>query len=133
MKRAGILFLVFLLLYNLLFSVCIYSFIDHSPERISPFSRDSVNKELHFEIAQESVVQPFLLDSEFSNLTAQFNFFENYLGQFPGFVAHNLFNNFLLSTPIAMVVQESILESCSYFIPNYTMVTLLDNLFSFRS
>ena len=130
MKRAGIIGLIFLILYNISISLC-YPEVEIIKEKRSPFLKDK--GELVFDIQKETMIQPFLLDSEFSNITALFSCFDYLLNLNFNLKSIQLFYIVPnLISGIQDVISHSILVSSKYFIPNASLLNLLENLFTLR-
>jgi hypothetical protein len=134
MKRAGIIFLIFLIFYNISFAICfntiMYSDDEQSNQKIPVHNSDI----LSIDISNDSLLQPFLMDSEFRNINAHNSCFDHLLNLNYGFKFFELINTSArLFGEIREVISESILCSCKYFISGYRMINLLENLFSFRT
>ena len=133
MKRVGVIFLVFLVFYNISFSLY-YSTFEELRDCKGVQSAFENNKDvLAFDVSNDSPFQPFLMDSEFSNINANISCFTSELNLNPGLKAINLLNlsaNFFIDS--REVIITSILISHKFFISTNRLTNLLGNLFSFR-
>jgi hypothetical protein len=131
MKKAGAIFLILLMVYNLSFSFCYNALVDNS----LPASANKDRELLVFDISDYSLIQPFLMDSEFSNLNANRGYIENDVNPVVGirFISLLSINSVLMTETITPVKSEAILLANKYFIPSFSLKNLLGNHFAFRT
>jgi hypothetical protein len=131
MKKAGAILLILLMVYNTSFSFCYNALVVKSLPAFKNMDREL----LVFDISNDSLIQPFMMDSEFSNLGANRSFIENDINPIVGlrFISMLSINSVLLSATITPVQTESILTAKKYFIPSYRLINLLGNHFAFRA
>jgi len=135
MKPFGAIFLISLMCYNLSFSFSYNSFVEILNKKVeAPFQQNNIDG-LFFDISNDSLLQPFMMDSEFSNINAHRGYIENDVNPIIGIRFINLLaiNSVLLTDTVTFVKLNSILSASKFFIPSYSLVILLGNHFSFRT
>jgi hypothetical protein len=133
MKRTGILFLIFLMIYSNSFAMCYVSLVEILDDESKVFSKPGDKNELVLDIANDVIAQPFLLDCEFNNINAIFSCIDKSSSDNPVFYSACLYTTAsFFGNSFSAVSSDTILSSQRYFIPSFRLVNLLGHHFSFR-
>jgi len=132
-KQIGILVLSFLVLYHIPFEVYSISIGNYQREEKNVASA-SCQDALYYDISRHAVSDPFIQDSEFRNINANLNFFDQNNSLKTNFKLHFLFSIpfHILYKSSSDIVAKSMLSAVKFYIPHSHLVSLQGNQFSLR-